>query len=173
MIKQPKLSNWTTILCLGFPFQNHQILTIGCQANRTATVHHLTHNVICLYQESNIGMINFICLCFLLSKNNLGKSARPQLLPHGVIHTLMNDLKDVYEEWLCIFPGMLRMVWSNPSHCQGQLQACQQQPLQELFHVRVDYLFLFFFFFSCCNTSGNLSSGLNTEGRRKRKFSPF
>lgn len=65
--------------------------------SRRASVHHLTHNVICLYQANNTG-INFICWCFLQSKNSLGRSTRPQLLPRGVIHTLMNDLKDVYEE---------------------------------------------------------------------------
>lgn len=83
--KQPTLSNWAKILCLCFPFLNQQILTISCQVNWITSMHHLTHDVICLCQANNTDR-NFACLCFAKQKQ-LGKITKtsalaPRSSPH-------------------------------------------------------------------------------------------
>lgn len=156
-------------MCLCFPFQDQQILPTGRQANRTASVHHLTHNVISLYQQNNTDM-KFVCLCFLLSKYSLGRSTSPQLLPHGVIHTLMNDVKDVYEEMSVHLPWdvtdgleqsiiLPRSTIGLSTAAPSRIVSCQGGPC--------------FSVFPCCNISGNLSPGLKTKERRDGKLSPF
>lgn len=77
-------------------------------------------------------------MLFAEQKNSLGRSTSPQLLPHGVIHTLMNDLKDVYEEmsvrlpwdvtdgseqsitWPRSAPGLSTATPSRIVSCQGE-----------------------------------------------------
>lgn len=114
--------------------------------------------------------MKFVCLCFLLSKNSLGRSTSPQLLPHGVIHTLMNDVKDVYEEMSVHLPWdvtdgleqsiiLPRSTIGLSTAAPSRIVSCQGGPC--------------FFVFPCCNISGNLSPGLKTKERRDGKLSPF
>lgn len=94
----------------------------------------------------------------------MGRSAGPQLLPHGVIHTLMNDLKEVCEGMSEHLPwdvtdGLEQSI-TLPRSALGLSTATPSRIVSH--QGRPSFSFFLF-----CNISGNLSSDFKIEERKE------